>query len=153
VFVCVRLPCWMLHIPVSSGLSLIDRWTPEVHFPMSVEPVNLTVHSLSDIPSDLFFLCISLSPGGNVLWVVVTSAVCSGGKGFSPHILFFLFDFTPSHGLALVKSVLLNSYKIHTLWYLSSFPTSSQDTCDITVKKCWVQFWVKCWVKKCNKKM
>lgn len=101
--------------------------------PLSVEPVNLTVHSLSDIPSLLFFLCISLFPGGNVLWVVVTSDICSGGKGLlSPYILFFLFDFNPSHA-ALVKSVLLICHKIDTHWFLSSFPTSSLDTCDINV--------------------
>lgn len=52
-------------------------------------------------------------------------------------ILFFLFDFNPSHA-ALVKSFLLICYKIcywfvTTHWFLSSFPTSSQDTCDINV--------------------
>lgn len=122
VYVCVPAYMWGLFNAAHFCLLWAQQFDWQVNAgstcPLSVKPVNLTVHSLSDILSLLFFLCIHLFPGGNVLWVVASSAACSGGKGtcFSPlsfkQLLFFPFHFNPSHA-ALEKSVPLICYRIN----------------------------------------
>lgn len=66
VYVCVCLPAYIRGLFNAAHFCLL--WAQQFDWrvnagspcPLSVKPVNLTVHSLSDIPSLLFFQCIRL---------------------------------------------------------------------------------------------